>query len=187
MKLDITMKITPEMLDDAKRNENKALEGHLGTHFDAMDKEFPLEYTERTAVLFDVSGVSDRDIKIDDIDLDRVAENSFVLFYTGFADNEPYGSHRYFKEHPQLSVALIDALLEKKVSMIGLDFAGIRRGKEHIPTDQRCADKNVFIIENLCNLGAIVDLQGDIVIHTYPMRLVGQTGLPCRVIVEIKG
>lgn len=186
MKLDITMKITPEMLDDAKRNENKALEGHLGTHFDAMDKEFPLEYTELFGVCFDVSHISNRDVDMPDVDLDRVSKNSFVIFYSGFADSEPYGSHRYFKEHPQLSFALIDALLERGVAIIGLDFAGIRRGKEHTPTDQRCADKNVFIIENLCNLGAIYDLQGDIVIHTYPMSLVGQTGLPCRVIAEIK-
>ncbi len=186
MKTDVTMKITPEMLNDAKRNENKAPEGHLGTHFDAMDKEFPLDYTERTAVFFDVSGILDREIETSDIDLDRVTENSFVLFYTGFSDNEPYGSYRYFKEHPQLSVALIDALLEKRVSIIGLDFAGVRRGKEHIPTDQRCADRGVFIIENLCNLGELSDLLGDIVMHTYPMNLIGQTGLPCRVIAESK-
>ena len=47
MKMDLTIKITPKMVTDAQGNEKKALVGHLGTHFDVMNKEFPLEYTER--------------------------------------------------------------------------------------------------------------------------------------------
>ena len=45
MKIDITLRITPKMATDAQGNEKKALVGHLGTHFDVMNKEFPLEYT----------------------------------------------------------------------------------------------------------------------------------------------
>lgn len=63
MKIDITLKITPEMVIDAQKNENKALTGHLGTHFDIMDKQFPLEYTERKMILFDVPDVKERDIE----------------------------------------------------------------------------------------------------------------------------
>lgn len=184
MKLDVTLKITSEMLLDAKANEKKELEGHLGTHFDVMDKSFPLEYTEREAVVFDVSSVCDREIDVDDVDLSRVEPDSFVAFYTGFSDSEPYGTRSYFKEHPQLTHRLIDALLEKGVSIIGLDFAGIRRGSEHTPTDRRCADRGVFIIENLCNLSSLPRIEGRLVMHTYPMSFVGVTGLPCRVIAE---
>jgi len=43
MLIDITLKITPKMVSDAQGNEKKALVGHLGTHFDVMNKEFPLE------------------------------------------------------------------------------------------------------------------------------------------------
>ena len=43
MFIDMTLKITPKMVKDAQGNEKKALVGHLGTHFDVMDKEFPLE------------------------------------------------------------------------------------------------------------------------------------------------
>jgi kynurenine formamidase len=35
------------MITDAQGNIKKALSGHLGTHFDVMDQEFPLEYVER--------------------------------------------------------------------------------------------------------------------------------------------
>lgn len=184
MKIDITLRITPEMLIDAKGNENKDLAGHLGTHFDVMNKEFPFKYTERKAVVFDVSNVKDRDIDVCDIDLDKVSSGMFVAFYTGFIESEKYGTQRYFKEHPQLSNELIEILLEKNISIIGVDFAGIRLGKEHTPKDRYCADRGVFIIENLCNLKAIVDAE-EIVIHTYPMNFVGLSGLPCRVIAEM--
>lgn len=185
MKIDITLKITPEMLKDAEENQNKDLTGHLGTHFDVMNKEFPLEYTQRKAVVFDVSEVKNRDIGIRDINLDKVSAGMFVAFYTGFIESEEYGTKRYFKEHPQLSDELIDRLLEKNISIIGVDFAGIRRGKEHTPKDQYCADRGVFVIENLCNLKYLVNTKNEIIIHTYPMNCVGITGLPCRVLAEL--
>lgn len=78
MKIDITLKITPKMVTDAQCNEKKALVGHLGTHFDVMNKEFPLEYTERKGIVFDVSGIKDRDIDIADIDIKRYLTKRFM-------------------------------------------------------------------------------------------------------------
>ena len=78
MLVDITLKITPKMTKDAQGNLKKALVGHLGTHFDVMNKEFPLEYTRRQGIVFDVSGVRNRDIDITDIDfLDYLYEVQF--------------------------------------------------------------------------------------------------------------
>ena len=182
MLIDITLRITPKMVTDAQGNEKKALAGHLGTHFDVMNKEFPLEYTRRRAVVFDVSAVKDRDIDVADIELSKVGKDMFVAFYTGFIEKEGYGGKAYFTGHPQLSNELIDALLVKEVSIIGVDFAGVRRGKEHTPKDQYCADHGVFIIENLCNLKAVI---GECIIHTYPMNYAEMTGLPCRVVAEL--
>lgn len=42
MLIDLTLKITPKMVKDAQGNEKTALAGHLGTHFDVMNKVFPL-------------------------------------------------------------------------------------------------------------------------------------------------
>ena len=181
MLIDITLKITPKMITDAQGNEKKALVGHLGTHFDVMNKEFPLEYTRRKGVVFDVSEVTDRDIDVCDIDLDKVESDMFVSFYTDFIEKIGYGGKVYFTEHPQLSNELIDALLDKGVSIIGVDFAGVRRGKEHTPKDQYCADRGVFIIEKLCNLKAVLANGGHFLANTYPMNYVEMTGLPCRV------
>ena len=185
MLIDITLKITPKMVKDAQGNEKKALVGHLGTHFDVMNKIFPLEYTKRNGVVFDVSDVKDRDIEISDIDIDRVKENSFVAFYTGFIETAGYGSPEYFHNHPQLSDALTEELIKRKISIIGIDCAGIRRGKEHTPKDQYCADNNVFVVENLCNLKKLSEIKSEFIINTYPMNYAEMSGLPCRVIAEI--
>ena len=182
MLVDITLKITPKMTKDAQGNLKKALVGHLGTHFDVMNKEFPLEHVRRQAVVFDVSGVSDRDIEISDIDLNAVEKDMFVAFHTGYIDRVEYGSKEYFTSHPSLSVELIEALLKKSVSIIGVDCAGVRNGKEHTPMDQHCADHGVFIVENLCNLDKVI---GRCIINTYPMNYAEMTGLPCRVVAEV--
>lgn len=185
MLIDITLPVSPEMLGTAWKNTDKSLVGHLGTHFDVMDKVFPLEYTERQAIVFDVSHVKERDVEIQDIDLFLVKPGMFVAFFTGYIHRVEYGTPVYFKEHPQLSVALIDALLEKQVSMIGVDCAGIRRAPEHVPADQRCADRNVFVIENLWDLKQILAQGGQFVAKTYPMRFAGITGIPCRVVAQV--
>lgn len=185
MLIDITLKITPEMIKAAQSEEKKSLAGHIGTHFDVMDKEFPLEYTKRKGIVFDVSGIKNRDICSDDIDISKVEKDMFVAFYSGYIETEEYGSRVYFSEHPQLSDELIDKLLEKKISIIGIDFAGVRRGKEHTPKDSYCADRNVFIIENLCNLKDILNAGKHFTANTYPMNCVGLSGLPCRVIAEV--
>lgn len=185
MLIDISMEVTPALLADAKRLQKKELEGHLCTHFDAMDKEFPLEYTRREGILIDVRGVMGRDVDVCDVDLSLVKKDTFVAFLTGYSTREPYGSRTYFSESPQLSHALIRALVEKGVSIIALDCGGIRRGAEHIPADQWCADHGVFVVENLCDMEQIL-VHGDrFTAHTYPLRFTGISGHPCRVIAEV--
>ena len=182
MLIDITLNITPKMAGAASENTAKSLVGHMGTHFDVMDKEFPLEYTQRQAVVFDVSHIRGRDIEASDVDLARVEKDMFVAFYTGFLKDVEYGTKEYFGTHPQLSFALVEALLDRGISIIGVDCVGLRRHEEHTPTDQLCADKGAFVVENLVNLGALVGRK--FTACTYPMHYVGLSGVPCRVIAE---
>lgn len=186
MMIDLTVEVTPKAAADAQGNEKKALTGHLGTHFDVMDREFPLEYVIRKGLVFDVSQVSGRDIESGDIELERVEPGMFVAFSTGFLEQTGYGTPVYFKEHPQLSDELIDRLLDRGVSIIGIDCAGIRRGAEHTPKDQYCADRNTFVVENLCGLSGILEgeMAAEATIYTFPVRFKGMTGLPCRVVGE---
>ena len=185
MLIDITLKVTAAMSKEAQGNQDRSLVGHLGTHFDVMNKEFPLSYTRRKGVVFDVSSIRERDITSADVDLSLVEKEMFVAFHTGYIEEVGYGNRVYFGQHPQLADELIDALLARGVSIIAVDCSGVRRGREHTPKDQCCADRGCFVIENLCNLKALVDCGGRFVAHTYPMNFADVTGLPCRVVAEV--
>ena len=185
MLVDLTLKISPKMVKDAQGNERQALVGHLGTHFDVMNKEFPLEYTKRKGLVFDVRHVEGRDVEIGDIDMSRLEKDMFVMFCTGYISKVEYGTPKYYSEHPQLSFELMEELLKAGVSMIGVDCSGVRRGAEHIPADQHCADQNVFVIENIWNLETICEAGGNCVVNTYPMNYAEMTGLPCRIVAEL--
>lgn len=192
MKIDLTYRLEKEWIEDfLKNNMNGDLSkfGHFGTHFDIQDKEFPLEYCERKGIIFDVSFVQDRDIEVSDLNINAIEQNSIVLIHTGIIENIKYGTVQYFNEHPQLSYELIEKLIEMKVSLIGIDMAGVRRGTQHVKADQYCADHNIFIIENLVQMKQVVRSFHDgnnFIVHTYPLNLAGYTGLPARVIAEFK-
>lgn len=185
MKIDITLEMTMEAAKEAGKINSHLRPGHHGTHFDVMDKDFPLEYVERKGIFFDVSGVGDRDIEESDIDMDSVEEGMFVGFYTGFVEEKGYGTEEYFGWHPQLSMELIKTLVEKKISFIGIDFSGARNRAEHEIMDQYCADRGVFILENLCNLKAVLDKASSCTVYTFPISFSDLTGLPCRVVAEV--
>ena len=187
MFIDLTMKVTPEILQAMSIKQSNGLKGHVGTHFDVMDKEFPLDFIEMPGVVFDVSSVGNRYIDCNDIDLSLVGKKMFISFYTGFIESCGYGNKRYFKEHPELSNELLDTLLSKDVSIIGIDFAGVRRGVEHKKKDQLFADNNKFIVENMCNLKSVLgdNMSANFTANTYPINYTGMTGLPCRVVAKI--
>ena len=185
--IDLTLRVTPKDVGDAKENLKKAWGGHLGTHYDVMNKEFPLEYMELPAVAFDVENKGLDEIRVSDIDLSEVEEYGAVAFCSRFIEKVKYGTKEYFARHPQLSRELIDALLDKHVRIIVVDFSGLRNGTEHTPTDQYCADHGTFIVENACNLSAILAgrMSARFTLGTYPVNFAGMTGLPCRVVARI--
>ncbi len=185
MKIDLLLKVTPDISFEAKENLKLASFGHLGTHFDVMDKVFPLAYTERKGIVFDVHNIRNRDIETTDIDMHLIEQDMFVAFYTGFMEETDYGTKTYCKEHPQLSRSLIEKLITRQVSIIGIDCAGVRRSKEHREMDQYCADHGVFIVENLCNLKSLFANGNTFIADTYPMHFAGMTGLPSRVVADI--
>ena len=181
MLVDLTLPLNKEIMNRAFNNVSKAFSGHLGTHFDVMDKEFPLDYCVLEGVFFDVTGREETGTK--DIDTSLIKEGMFVGFYTGHIEKYGYGTPEYSHDHPYLSMELIDYLLSQKIRIISVDLPGVRRGKEHTPCDQRCADKGVFIIENMCNLKDVCNKP--VKVYTFPLRLEGSSGLPCRVVAEI--
>lgn len=181
MFVDLSLKVTGKLISSAADNEKKILSGHFGTHFDVMNHEFPLDYLERKGFVFNVRGLEEIDIR--HIDTEMIRPDMFIGFYTGFMEEAPYGTARYFHEHPVLSRELIELLVERKVSVIGIDFAGVRRHEEHTPTYQYCADNGVFIVENLCNLDKV--MERNITVYTFPLNYGDTSGLPCRVVAKL--
>lgn len=187
MLIDLTLSVDTALLDNFSSKERLVRWGHLGTHFDGMDTGFSLEYWRLKGKLFDVRGHMNRVLEVDDINPLLIEKGDFVIFYTGFLENQEYGSSIYFNEHPQFSYELIDLLLEKEAKIIGIDAAGLRRGEEHTPVDQRCADRGVFVVENIANLKLLHDAAGtkQFTVYTAPVNFKGMTGLPCRVVAEV--
>lgn len=190
MKIDLTYPLPKEKMDQlleltatAKYSDKF---GHFGTHFDSMGHEFSIDNCQRNGKIFDISSIREREVDLDDIDLSRIEENDFIIFYTGIMEKQAYATPEYMRNNPELSNPLIRYLINKKVSLIGFDMGGIRKSSEHAVADQYCADHGVFIIENLSNLNKLIQFKDNsFIVHTYPLLLVGSTGLPTRVIAEI--
>lgn len=180
MYIDLTLQISKEIIK-TNNLENKQLLNHFATHFDIMDKIFPLEYIKRDGIIFNKIGQKLIDLTSDE--LNKIKENSFVLFNTGFINKVGYFSKEYSDNQPEISTNLIFKLIEKKVSIIGLDFKGVKKGSDHRKYDQLCADNNLFIVENLTNLDKVSELK-DFIVYTFPLNYTFLTGVPCRVVVE---
>jgi kynurenine formamidase len=187
-KIDLSVQVSQAKWHELFGAEQLAAAGHIGTHFDVMNTTFDLENTKRPGKIVDVSGVRERDIGISDVRATEIRAHDFVIFHTGFLQAVGYGTPAYRTDYPQLARDLLRLLLEKQVSLIGLDAPGVRRGVEHIPTDQWCADHGVFIVENLANTGLLLQAAGQcqFTVYTFPLSIAELTGLPCRVIAEIE-
>lgn len=189
MWIDLTVSVSRERSETAMANEKMTAFGHLGTHFDVMNLVFPLENAKRSGLFFNKAeeALSGQDIELEADELSLVERGDFVIFRTGAVETMAYGSQSYFGHHPQLSVPLIDVLIDRGVAMIGIDAAGIRRGPEHTPMDQYCADHGVFVVENLCNLDAVLKSKRLVRcdVYTFPVKFEGLSGLPCRVMAMV--
>ncbi|MBU5592284.1 cyclase family protein [Clostridium sp. MSJ-4] len=192
MKIDLTLEIGKEFFSSTLKkaiSEDKAFGaiGHIGTHFDVMDKEFPLDYIKRRGKIFNVSHIRNNEISLKDINLDEIKENDFIIFYTGYLKETGFGTVEYLRNYPELSTELIDHLINKKISIIGIDTTGVRKGSEHRHIDQYCADNNVFIVENMNNLDLLwSEAKGtSFTMYTFPLNIKGVTGLTSRVIAEL--
>ena len=180
MEMKLSLDVDKKIIDNIINEKAYGRLGHLGTHIDIMDKSFPLEYLKRKAIVFKLKDY--KEIVLKDIDINRIEEDSIILFYTGQLDKYGYGTKEYNKDHPILSYELIDYLIFKKISLIGIDFPGLRRGLEHTPIDAYLSDNGIFVIENMVNIDK---LPLECVVNIKPIKHGGSSGLPCVVIAEV--
>lgn len=183
--IDLTLQVkkTNRVYKQAEiQNKKNIVMGHVGTHFDVYgEAQAPLEYMNARAILFDVSHIIGREVRLDDIDLDYVKPGDCVLFRTASIERHPYGSGLYFSDSTQFSWEIIQALAEEQIRFVGIDAPDLRKGKEHIEADKLLLKEGAFVIENLTNLEQIDTTQA-CKVQVMWMEDPEATGIKCRII-----
>lgn len=188
MFIDLSLPISVAQISGGEEYVRKIVDaGHAGTHFDVMDKVFPLESFRTNGKVCDISHIRDREVEIADIVNVPVAPGDTIIFHTGYVDELGYDTrHVYVKKSAELSDATVAYLVDHGVRLIGVDAAGIQSPKKHAAVDQYCADRGVFVLENLNNVKQLLALSAPFTLYTAPVHRTDLTGLPCRVIAEVK-
>lgn len=155
---------------------------NMGTHIDVMGVDVFIE-NERLiseGIKFDVSSITDREIKLTDLDLSLVKEGVYVFFQTNY--DKYFEDEDKYNNHPEISMEVIEYLVDKKVNMIGIDALGLGRGRNHGLIDVYLGKHKSYTIENLANLDKIPE-EG-FKVYCLPMKIEGIDGLPARILVE---
>ncbi|HPI18504.1 MAG: cyclase family protein [Thermotogaceae bacterium] len=202
--IDLTRTIVDEQAvypgDDAtslKRSRNLSIDGfnnhrlqismHSGTHIDGpmhmsdsplYIDQMPLEKFVGSGVLLDVRGQNE--ILLKEEYVDRIAERSIVLFWTG--RDEIFGNREYFVENPFITEDFAKLLVEKKVKAVGFDSSSPDRYP--YPVHGILFSNGVLIIENLTNLAS---LQGvvNFEVLTLPLKIHADSSI-ARVIAAVQ-
>ena len=155
---------------------------NMGTHIDVMGTDVIIENDRLISegIKFDVSNITDRPIRLDDLELSLIKEGIYVFFQTNW--DEYVDDEIRYSNHPEISMEVMEYLVEKKVNMIGIDTLGLGRGRNHGIIDEFLAENKIYGIENLCNLKAIP--QKDFKVYCLPIKVEGLDALPARLLVE---
>lgn len=188
--LDITMKLKKDnkVFEWLESTDNKlAKQGHIGTHIDVYKKtDVPLEYFKTKAIIIDCSNYDlDKEIGIEITKNIDIQKNDFVIFRSNIQEQYEYGSDIYINNHHQLSFELIDYLISKEIAFIGVDFAGIRRGKEHVQADIKAEENKLYIIENLDLKALDGKINNKVDAYTLWIENPFCTGLSTRILLDI--
>lgn len=152
---------------------------NMGTHIDTINAvDIPIEKLVTKGIKYDVRDIDK--VKIQHIDVNRAEEGNFVFFQTGW-DKFLYKEEYY--DHPEIDIEVIQALVHKKVNMIGIDTMGLGKAQNHGIIDKLLATKQMYAIENLTNLDKLPN-QGFIV-YCFPLKIQGVEAHPARIIAEI--
>lgn len=155
---------------------------NMGTHIDVMGADVVIE-NERLigeGIKFDVSNVSEKEIKLKDLDLSLIKEGVYVFFQTNW-DKYLNDDEKYSK-HPEISMEVIEYLVSKKVNMIGIDTLGLGVSRNHGIIDDYLGKNKTYAIENLSNLDKIPTK--DFKVYCLPMKIEAIDALPARILVE---
>ena len=163
-----------DLLADGYETHVLSLSLHSGTHLDVPRNLLPdaravasysLERFCGPAVLLDCRNASDS-IHLTAPQLSAVTPGCCVLLLTGF--DRFYGEESYFSSHPRLSEASCQALVEKRISLLGFDMPS----PDHAPFSIHRAllEADILLLENLKGLSSLLG-QKNIFLSCFPLAL----------------
>ncbi len=186
---DIPVELTQirRISEDRYNNYCLHMSVHTGTHIDTPRHFFdrpgfvaddPVEQFCGRAVVFD--GAGQKVIGLSEDMKERTREGDIVLIRTGF--DARWGEKSYFEDYPTISDAVADFLVERKTKIFGIDSPG----PDHYPypTHVKFFNANIYILENLCGLDALVG-KDDIEMFAFPLKLQADSS-PVRVVARIR-
>ena len=161
------------------------LGSHTGTHVDAPAhmivggkelKDYPIERFVTKSVCIDVTN----GFNAEEIKNSNVTEGGSVIFYTGIS--KFFMEDKYWHEYIVLDDECCEVLIDKKVSMVGLDTASADN-VDGFPVHKKLLGADILIIENLTNLKELVGNTFEF--QALPIKL-EKDGAPVRAIARIK-
>ena len=146
---------------------------HVGTHIDGpmhmttdsrMICQLPLEQFAGRGVLIDVRG--EKVIEFRESFRTLIEAGDIVLFYSGL--DTQFGTPKYFTDYPYITEELARFLASLPVKMIALDW--VSPDHEPYPVHDILFNANVLILENLTNLGELIN-ETNFEIFAFPLRI----------------
>ncbi|MBQ3422414.1 MAG: cyclase family protein, partial [Romboutsia sp.] len=190
-----------ESVAEVNKNKYKAtrldIYSHNGTHIDAPAHiiengatlgEYDIEKFIGTAVIIDCRDVAlkeEPEINFNYIEnnKEKADKADFIIFYTGYC--EYWGSDKYKKNCPYLSIECAEYIASKKKKGIGVDFMSPdKMGSGGLPTHKILLKNDVLIIENLANLDKL-DCD-EFILTALPLKYDNADGAQVRVVAQIK-
>ncbi len=157
---------------------------HVGTHIDApahmvaggatLEKIPVSQFVGRGRYI----KVQNKEFRLQDLEAASIQSGDIVLFHTGLA--ESYDKPEiYFEDYPAIPESVAKYLIDKKISMVGMDMCS----PDHpdFPIHKLLLGNGILIIENLTNLGKLANIE--FTVYALPLNL-EVDGSPARVIAQ---
>lgn len=159
---------------------------HVGTHIDAPGHMFPAgklisefgpeKFFGRGVI---IEGQGKTELTEELVASENIKPGDIVLIHTGFG--KKFGLPEYYDSYPVMSESLAEALVRFGVSMVGFDTPSPDKGPYTV--HRILLEKEILILENLCNLEKVISLKKFEVI-ALPLRL-SSNASPARVVVRV--
>ncbi|MBX3042782.1 MAG: cyclase family protein [Candidatus Kapabacteria bacterium] len=157
---------------------------HIGTHMDGplhmIDGgrklcDFPINKFFGRGHLIDAR---EKEINSDLLENVDISIGDIVLIYTSFEDI--FGSEEYYNSYPDIQESFADVLINKGVSIVGMDSPSPDRHPYRI--HKMLLGNDILIIENLTNLKSLINVRNFNVI-ALPLKIDADSA-SCRVVAE---